>query len=259
MPDPHVEALYYRFKSLREHDSFDGAAKLETSLGDFDVVLADGELTARPRVHFADRETARDAFEPLLRSWEEAAFLSGSAHRIKFAYERTEIIDRRADPRSVFAFAEVALGGAVAFDATIARRNSAYPPPDPAYVATPDTEWMTEKLRRVRDGEAELVATAYNMLTRVESFGSGGGSQRRETAADSLNIERDILNQLGRLTDMRDPEHGRKSGASEERLAMEELEWIRAAIVLLTRRTGEKASGASLTRITMSDLPPRGT
>lgn len=92
MPDPHVEALHYQFKSRQPLDRFDDAQPLKVSLDDFDCELAAGKLVARPSDHFAYEQDARAALEPMLRSWEQAAFVSGLNYRIAFVFDYCEII-----------------------------------------------------------------------------------------------------------------------------------------------------------------------
>lgn len=254
MSDAHLVALHYRFVSRSPLDRFDRAVPLKADLGDFECTLADGVLIARPRAHFSDRESARAALEPLLRSWEQRAFVDTADHRLEFIYERADVVDR-APGGSVNVYPETARASAIAADAVIARDNSAYPAPDPNYIATPLSDWMAERLRRVRDGDAELVATAYNILTRVEQSGSGGGSRRRQSAARAWGIEMDVLDTLGRLSAKRDPARGRKSGTPDEVLSDSELAWLRAAISVLARRSGEIGAGAPTSTITMADLP----
>jgi hypothetical protein len=256
LPDPHVVALHYRFESIREYDKFGRAQPLEGSLGRFDYSLANGELVARPQDHFADRESARDALEPLLRSWEGRAFLSDLDHRISFRYNHTDIVDRDPIPGQVVAYAEIAIGSAIAGDATIIRDNSAYPPPDPGFVTTPITERLAERVRRVRDSEAELPATAYYVLTELENEFGGGGGRSRRTAADRLGVDSDLLNKLGELTGRYDPDIGRKAKGPPAPLTDAEVKWIRGAMLRLVVRTGELAGGTSPPRITMNDLPP---
>src|SRR6266496_4154774 len=105
MPDPHVEALYYKFVNENEGNSFEGVSPWKGTLGPFDVELRDGNLIAHPHDHHADRESARQVLEPYLRDWESAAFLKGR-YRIKFHYDRADVMDRAPEPGSVTVYPE---------------------------------------------------------------------------------------------------------------------------------------------------------
>ncbi len=66
MNDPHVEKLYYRFVSEDSDDRFEKAQPLTTTLGSFDIELREGLLIASPQAHYADEESARATFEPIV-------------------------------------------------------------------------------------------------------------------------------------------------------------------------------------------------
>jgi hypothetical protein len=147
-------------------------------------------------------------------------------------------------------------GVGIAGTGTVSRDNSAYPPPDPDFVTTAITERLAERVRRVRDGEAELPATAYYVLTELENEFGGGGRQSRRAAAKRLAVDSAILDKLGELTNRYDPDIGRKAKGPPAPLTDEEVEWILTAMLRLVLRTGELAGRASPSRLTMSDLPP---
>ncbi len=68
-------------------------------------------------------------------------------------------------------------------------------------------------------------------------------------------IDDAILSTLGRLADQNDPEIGRKANRPVKPFTDNERAWMRAAIVLVARRIGERNSSGPLGRLTMSDLP----
>ncbi len=255
MPDPHVQALYYRFKSLSELDTFDKAVPLSGSLGDFDFTLESGVLVAHPRSHYPGSESARDALEPYLSSWERHALLSEANHRIQFEYDHANVVDRDPDPGNVVVYPDTIRVRAIAFAATIKRDNGVYPMPDPGFVTTPLTDRLAERLRRVRDGEAEAPAAAYYVLTALDADYGGGRKNARKKAATAMAVDFEILGMLGKLTDRRDPDVGRKAGTAPMPLTAAELWWLRAAMQALIRRTGELAAGTPVRMLWMSDLP----
>jgi hypothetical protein len=255
VPDPHVQALYYRFKSLSDLDTFDKAVPLSGALGDFEFTLESAVLVAHPRAHFPDRESARDALEPYLRSWERGAFLSSSNHRIEFEYDHADIVDRDRNPHNIVLYPEPIRLRLVALDATVKRENGRYPEPDAGFATTPLTDRLAERLRRVRDAEAEVPAAAYTVLTALEANYGGGRKGTRQKAAVAMSVDLEILHTLGELTDRRDPDLGRKAGTTPVPFTAAELWWLRDAMGLLIRRTGELAAGTAIRQLSMSDLP----
>lgn len=262
MPDPHVEALYYRFKSLNDLDTFERAVPLHGVLGAFDFALESGVLIARPRVHFGDRQSAKSALEPLLRSWELAAFLSPSNNRIRFEYEQSDVVDRRPDGGDIVIYPDTIQVRAIAFDATVKRDNGRYPEPDANFAVTSLTDRLAERLRRVRDREELASAAAYYVLTALElEYGRAArrGQKRRDAAAAGLSVDAEILDTIGRLTASEDPDIGRKAhSGNPSGLTAEDIWWLQQAMVLLIRRTGEIGAGTDLQTRTSPLLMPIG-
>lgn len=254
MRDPHVVALQYQFESAETHHSFEGTRALSGTLGDFDFELKDARLVARPRSHFADEESARAALEPRLRAWEQRTFLAEDV-RITFKYGKTEIIDRDPVPGVTEVRPDPIALNAVVYAPTIIVGHATYPPPDPDFKVTPVTDRLSERIRRVRAGEAPLPAEAYWVLTQLETE-YGTGKSARKSVAERLNVEEKVLQTLGRLTAQGDPNIGRKADRIEAPLTDAETAWLRAAIVRLARRVGEIEGGALPAMVTMADLPP---
>jgi hypothetical protein len=252
-----VKALVYVFESELEQDHFQTAEPLSGSLGDFTFTLADGILRAEPSSEYRDRELARDALEPHLRSWGQRAFLRGS-HRIRFRYDRSEVDEVDPTPGSVTVFPEtITVTASVSAGATISRDNRQYPAPPSDFRRTDLGDRIVERVRRVRDREAEVPAAAYRVLTEIEDAfgGSASGSKRREAAAYALGVEPAVLRKLGELTARNDPEVGRKAGGPIAPLSAQELTWMRAVIEALALRVGQEAAGSALAPLRMADLP----
>jgi hypothetical protein len=253
-----VTALRYRFVNESAGHSFEAAAAQAGTLGPFSYTLADGVLTAIPADEFQDRRAARDTLEPLLRGWEQRAFLTPEAHRFRFEYDSSDVEEIDPQPGSVTVFPESLVIRAQAFPPTVVVGHSEYPSPGPTFRRTPLTDTLTERLRRVRDKEAELPSVGYYVLTEIEqAFGAPSkGSQRRERAAGALAVEPAVLDRVGALTARHDPHSARKAGGDPTPYSAAEIEWLAAVIVRLIRRVGEHAAGAVLTPITMVTLPP---
>ena len=104
-------------------------------------------------------------------------------------------------------------------------------------------------------GHEPLTSCAYWLLTRIErEFGP-----KRDEAARKLQIDLKVLNQIGKLTSVSDPEHGRKVGADQGKdhvLTEHEVRWLHAAGKLLLRRVLDHEAGiGSLPFLTMNDVP----
>lgn len=250
-----MTALHYRFSSETEVDTFDNAAAWSGQLGDFDCTLSDEVLMAIPAVDFRDRELAKEALVPLLRAWEQAAFLSPHAYRIHFDYERSAVEEIDPQPGSVTVFPEPIRITAMAFAPTITRSNRVYPAVDLRYARTLLTDLLVARLRRTRDGGETWPAFANFVLTQLEAE-FGGATDRRSNAAKALAVEPAVLRKLGQIAARPDPDIGRKGAKNPAPIAAPERAWMEAAVVRLIRRVGEHAAGGRLAPITMADLPP---
>ncbi len=137
---------------------------------------------------------------------------------------------------------------------TIHIDHSTYPAPDPGFRSTELTDALAERIRRVRDNEAELAAAGYFVLHALEESYAGGHDDRaKRKVGERLAVDLPVLKKLGELAARRDPVHGRKFGTDS--LSPDELEWIRAAMVRLTRRVGEVEAGADPRLLSLADLP----
>jgi hypothetical protein len=257
VPEYRVTALRYRFLTDNPDDHFDNAAPQSGAIGSFKYTLAGGTLRAEPTIEFLDREDAKAAIAPHLRSWEQSAYLEEPGHRITFAYEGSEIEEINPMPGFKFAFAEEAVGvGSANVAAVVTRENQAYPAPDAQFIRTPLTDRLTERLRRARDRESELTSAAYFVLSTLEHE-FGGPKENRSVLAASIAVDRPVLDTLGDLSSRCDPDQGRKGkGSNPSPLTANEMAWMRATMIRLIRRAGEHAAGGALVRVTLTDLPP---
>ena len=253
-----MTALYYRFTSEIEYDHFEKAEPASGVLGSFSCTLADGVLEAIPSVEFRDRQAARDALEPQLRDWEESAYLSDRAFRIRFVYDRSSVEEVDPKPGVINLFGEVSASGGGAATLTITRRdNLEYPSFDTGFRSSPLVQRLTVRLRRTRDGGETWPAFAYFVLSTLEEkFGHGPNKPRRRNAAKGLAVDWPVLHTLGGICDRRDPDIGRKAGTIPEPITASERAWMEAVVVRLIRRVGEHAASGPLAAITMADFPP---
>jgi hypothetical protein len=254
--DPNVANLVYRFRSTNELDRFTAPTPLDATIDGFDVHLDDGVLTATPHDHFASADDAREILEPQLRDWEAQARVQDVWHSIRFDFEDAQVIDRSPGP-GVEVYPTTARGRVVAFDAVIMRDNSVYPPPATGFRTDPVVDAILGRLDDLDQRRTTLTDAANWVLTKVEDeFGRGAAKGgRRKQAARNLVIGETILSNLGRLAEQNDPKIGRKANRPVKPFTDNERVWMRAAIVLVARRIGERNAGGPLGRLTMSDLP----
>ena len=254
MNDPHVEALHYRFISEDPSDLFDKAHPLAMQLGDFEVELRGEKLAIKPLVHYATQAEAKAAVEPYLRSWESAAFLSPSRFQIRFKFESANVIDRDPDPHNLTISLSAAAVGVSTARATLTRSMSKFPAPDVTFLASKLTDELIDRIKRYRDGREPLASMAYWMLNRLEKEYGG-----RQQISRELKVHKDVLQELGRLSETSDPEHGRKAKphGGPTRLTQAQVKWLDETIVQLVRRVGEVSANVnSRQQLSMRDLPP---
>jgi len=252
LPSPgfRVTRVVYRLKSESDAHDFSKAAPLDGHLDGWSFRLEDGVLSATPHDDCRTREAARNNLEDRLREWSQSVFLSGSGIQIRFDYERSEVEVIDPPPNAAFVFPETAMGTLTAGTPTIRLGHGTYPAPDPAYRRTPLTDLLTERLRALEDGRAELPAVAYLVLSAIEQAFGG-----RKACAAALSVDSDVLGTLGRLSAQFDPVIGRKAFGDPKPLTGDELGWLRAVSPRLVRRLGEAAAGGPLAQVTMADLP----
>ena len=98
MGDPHVESLRYSAEPTG-NTSYSNPPLLEDENDLSTFTLVDGELTIRPKDHFAAVSQAREAIEPFLRAWElDAGLRSGVVGAIRFKYQGHITVDRNPLP-----------------------------------------------------------------------------------------------------------------------------------------------------------------
>lgn len=250
-----VASLTYMVSWLDDHSRVaDEAPAIEASIRGFECRLVGGTLSAVPGDEYADLDSARDALEPGLRAWEaHSEIVDGLPFRFRFYGSNTETVDEHGNPgpNRVAVELEIACG----VDTMSAVRDR-FPVPNIAITAEgPVTASLRSRWRSMEAGSEPLASCAYWLLTRIErEF----GPSRKETAR-ALQVDPKVLNEVGRLTSVSDPDHGRKVNADQAKdhaLTESEVEWLRATGKLLIRRVLEhEANVANLQRLTMDDLP----
>jgi hypothetical protein len=256
MNDPHVEKLYYRFISEDPNIRFEKAEPLQISVGSFDVEIQDSLLVAVPRDHFPNEESAKAAFEPILHSWESSVFLGPRKFRIRFKFDKADVVDRNQTPGRTTLYAHTAGSLESAGTITAILYSSKYPEPDLNFAASPLTDELIFRLQQYKDGRQTLPHVAYYILERLEKEFAGTKAKRRKELARILNIDDDVLDKMGHFSNKPDARIGRHASSIDAPLSNKELNWLEEAVFRLVKRAGEISFGSKiLPIIKMSDFP----
>jgi hypothetical protein len=249
--EPHVEKIVYQAFSSRDIKYKNPpAVEFEELVGKFR--LANGMLTVDLIEHFDSIEDAKLAIEGILKAWEIQSDISGSIGGLRFSYSSATVVDRAPPddrPRVTLLAAneEIRLTDKLFVEQV---RNT-YPAPPIDFVTTPLVESVARRWMRQLEGHEPLQASAYFILTVIES--SFGG---RNGAASALKIDKSVLSKLGELTSIRgDSDSARKATAQLSPLTQNEDRWIRAAVVEIIRRLGRPNSAPQVETLTLPGLP----
>ncbi|MEM2111891.1 MAG: hypothetical protein QXX08_08460 [Candidatus Bathyarchaeia archaeon] len=251
MNGPHVEALYYRFINENPNDRFDEAVPLITTVQDFDIELNGALLTVKPKLHFSDIDSAKAAIDPILKSWESAAFLDIGRYRIRFVFKNAKVIDRKPSPGLNIVLDPVELV-VTAETVTVIRGNTKYPAPSLTFRSSELTDELVDLIKRYHDGQIPLAAMTnwFETILRRE-YGN------RDRVSKNLFVQKKVLATMGRLSESSDPVHGRKAkGQGPSQISPNEIRWLEAVAIRLVERIGEINAGSqTLSTISMSDFP----
>jgi hypothetical protein len=256
MVDPHVVALYYDLHT-DETISFESPPPVEWEAPAFRARLADGVATLTMKEHHGSEESARQAVQRYLRSWEIDAALRAGLAEVRFEFKNADVVDR-ASPEHGGVLAGVAaatIRASAYLRATAHARRHEYPRPPSSFVASPDVETMWQRYNGYRRGREPLPAMAYFCLT-VLAASAGGQSE----AAQQYGVHRDVLRTLGRLTStVGDSLSARKLDQQSQNRppTAQETAWMEAVVRALIHRVGEWAHDPNAQRpqLTMADLP----
>jgi hypothetical protein len=254
MRDPHVERLFFEI-GAGEGTSYRNPPPLcfSNALGEFKAT--DGLLVVEPLDHFASKTDARTVIEPFLRSWEIETDLTAGIGTIRFRFKRAETIDR--DPPASGSSRTIELEGAVlaasGLTASLHVTRAFYPAPPKQFRSSAEVEAAYRRWRNVKAAREPLQSMAYFLLTLLES-GAGG----RRQAAGTFSIDVEVLKAIGHLSSKKgDLMTARKVPRKPplRELTGPERTWLDEAIKRIIVRLGERASGAPMKRLAMSDLP----
>jgi hypothetical protein len=253
MNDPHVVSLSYDLLSTGDVKYQDPPA-LEFKGDLFTGCLEDDVVRLDPKHHYPSLELAKTAAGRFLQGWELDAQLRHGCQALAFQYLTGEIVDR--DPPPPGASQTVSIGAAslvmAAGAVSICRGFSTYPAPPTHFRATAEVQDIWARLKGYQEGKEPLLTMAYYCLSVVEAM-----APTRTDAARQVNVERAVLDTLGKLSSQRsDAATARKidKKVGNSPLSEREKQWILAALPALLRSLGEAGTPAS-DRLSMLDLP----
>lgn len=259
MNDPHVESLTYRVVTP-QNVTYNTPPSVRGDLPAFRYTLENGVLTAELKKHHAAVETARECVEEFLRAWELDAALNADKHEFSFAFQGSNVIDRKpSPPGATLGKAAAAMDLFVMADkATVEKVKSSYPPPPCGLKPSLDTETMWHHYSRYLDDREKLTSMGFYCLSLLQW--RTGSKTARQDVATQYCIDLDVLKTLGTLTsDVGDLVSARKlEKTSQVRPhTAKEVAWVKAAVKALIRRKAEydHDPSATLPQITMADLP----
>jgi len=133
MNDPHVEALHYRIRHADSVD-FDKALPLEHEEPGFSVQIEKGHAKIAMKQRYPTAESARAVVKPFLRAWELKSALFSVADKFEFAYQNSDVIDRRPTP-GVLHTQGIAISSPIIANAHARVGRASYPHPPGGFSA----------------------------------------------------------------------------------------------------------------------------
>ena len=253
MSEPHVVALVYRI----EHGESIGYKKAEPFCRDeqgFRLSVADAKVRFEMRDHFPTIEAADEAITEYRRAWEFDAQLERGPDTFRLVLDRedSEIIDRDPTPGHVRIEERIGIADSV----ELLVEPGSFPEPPSDIAPTPDVDTMYGRYMSYRKGHEPLASMASFCLTVLEAA-TGERKGRRDAAAKTYNIEREIVRKIAELSANRGGTEARKADGVETDFNSQECHFLEQAVKTVIRRMAEKAhsSGKQLPMISLSDMP----
>lgn len=268
MAEPRVLILRYNLKPSAGV-SFSDPPPLDHETDDFTMHIEKGLATFRMKALDDTSEHARECAEQWLRNWTMDDALRRKERGFEFEFHSCEEIspERESEPRSgrtIYVQSTVVATAMAKATATVI--HSAYPSPPQAFVATPDVQSMWHRYEGYCNDREPLASMGFFCLTffewRAKQVNPYYRRSKIELCDDGFKVDKEVLIELGRLTstggDLRTARKV-KTQSREELLPFSHAErtWIEATVLALIRRLGEyEANSATLTELTMEQLPP---
>lgn len=261
MNDPHVEELIYYVETGEELEIID-PPPVEEETDEFRMKLDDDIAMFYMKKHYPTEQSAREPVEAYARAWElHVALLYGHKRKLRFAFKRSNIIDRDPPPPPPpgtprIHQVEVTSNLGIAAHATAVPQLRRYPEPPNKFAASTDAVAMWTQYEEYLEGRDRLLPMAYSCLTRLQ-FRAGG----RKAAGKMYSVDYTVLNKLGELTNNLGDEVGTRKLTGQSKLRQptpQEVAWIEAVLKCFIRRVGEYDADPyeQWPLIMMGDLPP---
>ncbi len=241
---PHVASLTYKLESADPLLDFTATSfPSDVELGSFSGRVDDEKLTVTPREHFASPDDAMAALEPELRAWESyAEIVTGVRFTLGFTGARIIDLDAPEDARDESGYGTVRSELRIRYD--IRNSPETFPsPPSFRFVETDALRRLRRVLRAQREGGYPLMGAAYDICTDLEvRYGQG---DRRE-AARRLNVSRNVLRCLSKLSSSDDVVHRRalKTKPLAGPLSDDEATWVGQILGELVERAARIEANA---------------
>lgn len=262
MNDPHVEALIY----VVEHDStvtYDDATPVEVDRPEFLVTIEERHARFEIKEHYATVSEAQAAVQPYIDQWKFEEELRVGPGQFTLRFEKPDIKDRQPTP-GVFVGTPAPIRFTFRLSKATGTVSRPYPKPPsetPMEVHDPDVQTMLHRYIGYRREREKLSSMAYFCLTMLEYKFKGN---RRNKAAEHFHTDRDVLNNVGRLTGDKAGKGGRDVRKAIDYVgipddyATDEKQFLEEAIKLLIIQAARVAanSDADIPHLTMADLPP---
>ena len=254
MNDPRVVALHYRIDHERSVD-YSKAEPVCRDLVGFGIRIEDNHVRFEMMEHYATVDSAKEAVEPYIISWELDVALTNQPGAFKLKFVRPEIVDRKPTPRNVELSASLTSGGAIFSGFTlIVGKPYPIPPSEVSLKRNDDVLLMFARYEDYCNGKEKLTNMAYFCFTVLKQL--GGGSEKG--LKDRYCISGGVLDTFSRLANKGGPTEARKAGNIQgEDLTAEETRFLEEAVKKLIRRVAEEAHShdGSFPKITKADLP----
>jgi hypothetical protein len=208
------------------------------------------------KTHYASEQEARDAVEPLLRSWEvERGLKAGSPPSFRFEFGGSLIVDRGRRDGDETPYVVTGEGSFYVREPDEPPPTlEEYPEPPTSFAVDEHVETLWARWEAHLAGRESLAAAAYACLTYLEKVYADG----RRGAAQKLGVSTAVLDTLGRLTSaVGDARATRKFTLAAGRPhTSKEMAWMQVTVTELVCRVGERAAtGRPPSPLTMSELP----
>lgn len=193
MSYPRVEHVSYRLVESADLE-FASSPAVAIDTPEFRGQLSDGLLTLEPKLDFPTEEAIRLVANAFVRAWEISAGLSMGRPSFRRRYEGAAVVNEPPDSpdRNILVSDTVHVKDELAIKLTPAR----YPSPPAQFKVTLEVEVIWDRFCRYLAGNEPLLSMAYFCLTFLERGNRRGASTR-------LDIEFDILDELGELSSTR--------------------------------------------------------